>query len=97
MDPTKAELYTAKRTSGVDLSSPNIGEVWGSVRSDDNPKNWILLGYADRNCIDVVNSGENGLDELLDHLVDDKVFYGGVRVNDDAGKIKFSISYAISG
>ena len=36
MDPTKKELYTAKRSSGVDLTDPAISEEWEKVKSDNS-------------------------------------------------------------
>lgn len=89
MDPTKKELYTAKRTSGVDVSSPAIAAAWGRVRSDESETNWCLLGYSAANCIDVVGSGAGGFEELLAHLCDDKALFGGLRAINGEGKVKF--------
>jgi hypothetical protein len=89
MDPTKKDLYTAKRPSGIDVSSPAIAATWAAVRSDEAATNWVLLGYAATNCIDVVGSGSEGFDELLQNLVEDKALFGGVRVTNSDGKVKF--------
>mgnify|MGYP003385774428 FL=1 len=35
MDPTKKELYGAKRSSGVDTSDPEIAEAWEKVKDDN--------------------------------------------------------------
>jgi hypothetical protein len=34
MDPTKKELYSAKRSSGVDTSDPEIAAAWERVKDD---------------------------------------------------------------
>ena len=95
MDPAKKELYTAKRSSGVDVSSPSIAATWAAVRSDDSDTNWMLLGYTAPNCIDVVGNGSGGFDELAELLSDDKALFGGIRAVDSGGKIKFYFVYFV--
>ena len=38
MDPTKKELYGAKRSSGVDISDPEIAAAWDKVKDDCSPE-----------------------------------------------------------
>lgn len=78
MDPTKKELYGAKRSSGINCSDPLIQTSWGMVRADDDPTTWLLLGYADPSTIQVVSSGDS-IDELLAQLNDDSIFFGVFR------------------
>lgn len=95
MDPTKKELYTAKRSSGVDVSSPSIASTWAAVRSDEAATNWILLGYTASNCIDAIGSGSGGFDELTELLSEDKALFGGIRAVDKDGKVKFYFVYFV--
>jgi hypothetical protein len=54
------------------------------LRSNETSTNWILFKYSDstKNGIELVGSGANGVEELKQHLSDNKVFYGLVRVTD---------------
>eukprot|EP01103_Thecamoeba_quadrilineata_P000009 TRINITY_DN10004_c0_g1_i1.p1 TRINITY_DN10004_c0_g1~~TRINITY_DN10004_c0_g1_i1.p1 ORF type:complete len:356 (+),score=84.72 TRINITY_DN10004_c0_g1_i1:54-1070(+) len=53
-----------------------------ALRSNDDPTNWVLFTYAGKNTLDLVGSGQNGLEELKQNLKDESVFYGLVRVTD---------------
>jgi hypothetical protein len=44
MDPTKKELYTTKRSSGIDYS--DAIEPWAAVKSDARPENWYVVGSS---------------------------------------------------
>ncbi len=50
------------------------------MRLDDIDTDWVLLGYTAPSTVDVVGTGSGGIEELLLRLVEDKVFFGGVRV-----------------
>jgi hypothetical protein len=91
MDPTKKELYTAKRSSDVNVSSPAIRAAWAAIRSDADPTDWALLQYTGQpGVIDVVATGSGGVDEMLTHLSDDKVsFVGGRRSRGGATRFYF--------
>jgi hypothetical protein len=43
MDPTKKELYTAKRTTNIDVSDSAISDHWNDIRSEDSSESWLLL------------------------------------------------------
>mmetsp|Transcript_16604 Transcript_16604/g.27710 ORF Transcript_16604/g.27710 Transcript_16604/m.27710 type:complete len:154 (-) Transcript_16604:4465-4926(-) len=88
MDPTKKELYGAKRSSGVDVSDPEIAATWEKVREDGDALNWLLLSYADSKTMRVCGTGEGGLDEMLSLLNDDEAFFGCVRAQIE-GAVKF--------
>lgn len=42
MNPEKKELYTAKRSSGLDVSDPDILEKWSQIKDDSNPLKFLL-------------------------------------------------------
>jgi hypothetical protein len=44
MDPTKKELYGAKRSSGVDMSDPEIAAAWERVK-DDSTREVLLMKF----------------------------------------------------
>lgn len=87
MDPTKKELYTAKRPSGLDTSDPSVQSIIDQLRSDSDPTNWILLKVVGTT-LAVQSAGSGGLTELSTALVDDDVLYGALRCEVD-GKVRF--------
>jgi len=94
MDPTKKELYTAKRSSGLDTSSdPKIAEALQDLKSDLTPTNWILFKISSSNCLQHFLSGAGGFIEFNKSLNDDDIYFGVLRVL-ISGKSKFyNISY----
>eukprot|EP00026_Physarum_polycephalum_P012096 Phypoly_transcript_12368.p1 GENE.Phypoly_transcript_12368~~Phypoly_transcript_12368.p1 ORF type:complete len:329 (+),score=68.40 Phypoly_transcript_12368:111-1097(+) len=75
---------------GLDGIKAAIAEV----RDDRKSTNWALLSYEGENTNNVVlvGKGEAGTNELIDHLQDDMVGYGIVRLverRDDSDTIKF--------
>jgi hypothetical protein len=84
MDPTKKELYTAKRSSNVDVSDPLISEGWEKVRSDIEDTNWIILYLSNPTTVSVKSVGSGGAEEFISNLNDDEILFGGLRaqVND---------------
>lgn len=83
MDVTKKELYTAKRGSGLDDSSPAILETWQRIKNDADATNWFLITYTANNTVDVCASGVGGIQELCDNLNNDDVFFGGYRTTSE--------------
>lgn len=89
MNHEKRELYTAKRPSGVDVSDPAIQQTWAEVRADGNPKNYILLGFAEGTKICVKSTGNGGWDEMKGSLSDEEILFGALRVQLPSGGAKF--------
>ena len=79
MDPTKKELYEAKRDSGIRIDDPIIIEAWQRVRSEEDPTNFLLLRYVSQRDITLLSAGHGGFDELLSKLQDDEVIFGAFR------------------
>ena len=79
MDPTKKELYTAKRSSGVDLSDPAISSSWELVRSDEDPANWVVLFLSSASTVAVKETG-TGIEEMISRVSDDDMLFGAFRV-----------------
>ena len=88
MDPTKKELYTAKRPSGLDTSSPELQAAIDMLRSDTDPTNWILCKVVNNTTVALHGSGSGGLGEFSSALNDDDVYYGAIRCTAD-GMVKF--------
>lgn len=88
MDPTKKELYTAKRPSGLDISSATVRSAIAALKADHDPCNWVLLKISTPAVVDVHASGESGVDGLLESLVDDDILYGCIRCT-VTGRVKF--------
>jgi hypothetical protein len=93
MDPTKKELYTAKRSSGVDCSDPAILLTWNHVKDDLNPTNWLLIGYSDGSTVSLRASGSQGLEELLLNLNNDEAFFGALRAQVRGSTKFYSLSF----
>lgn len=87
MDPTKKELYTAKRSSGLNIINPVVNDIIQKLRSDSDSTNWILMKVIDNN-ISIHAYGENGLQGFSDNLNDEDVYYGVIRCLVDS-KVKF--------
>jgi hypothetical protein len=79
MDPVKKDLYTAKRTSGIDVSSPEVQEAIEKLRSDADETNWIILKVANGNKVELHGLGACGIGEFSANLNDDDVYYGAIR------------------
>jgi hypothetical protein len=87
MDPTKKELYVAKRSSGVDTTDPAIHSAIDLLRSDQDPTNWLLL-KVNGTVGGVHGYGSGGLSEFSAALSDEDILYGALRCT-VAGKVKF--------
>eukprot|EP01036_Dinobryon_divergens_P059961 gene59961-79962_t len=94
MDINKKELYTATRTSGVNVSDPSISELWNAVKSNDSALNFLLLKYTSANNIGAFSHGDGGLNQLLTMLSDDDVYFGGLRV-EIQGIVKYFVLYFV--
>jgi len=54
-----------------------------SVRADNDPTDWMLMGYeGNTNALKLVATGQGDLDELITHLKDDQILYGLYRTTD---------------
>lgn len=88
MNPEKKDLYTAKRPSGVDTSSPAVKDAIDQLRSDESSVNWILLRVNTANAVEVFAAGVDGAQGLQAALNDSDIFFGALRCS-VAGKVKF--------
>jgi len=74
------------RGNSSELSFGNVEEGQHAikrVRSDEDAADWVLFGYeGNSNVVILEGVGSGGLAELKQHLADDKIFYGIVRVYD---------------
>ena len=93
MDPTKKELYTAKRPSGLDTSNADLQPAIDKLRSDEDPTNWLLLKVAGTTVL-VHNLGNDGLTGFSASLKDDDAYYGVIRCTVD-GMVKFYHVYFV--
>lgn len=66
-----------------DVVLPSSKDGINAVRSDSDPADWCLYGYeGTSNNLALVASGSGGVGELKDHLQDDRILYGLLRVID---------------
>lgn len=66
----------------ADVSDPAIDQAYQDVRSDKTDTNWLLLDYeSDRSDkLKVTSTGTGGLEELREHLQEDKASFAYVRI-----------------
>jgi len=94
MQTDKKELYTAKRSSNINVEE-DVAGAWEHVRSDDRGENWLLCKVltGTTSCT-LHGTGTNGLPELLAALTQDEIFYGAIRVT-IRGQVKFFHVYFV--
>lgn len=78
MDPTKKELYTAKRSSGLDTDNEEVKEAIREFRQGDR-SNWLLLKLTTANGIELHGVGSGGLEEMVASLSPTEVYYGAIK------------------
>lgn len=88
MDPSKKDLYTAKRPSGVNTEDPAISCAWENLRSDSTDCNWILLFLNTPSVVAVRGTGDGGVPEFISNLNDDEILFGAIRLVIE-GQVKF--------
>ena len=100
MNPEKKDLYTAKKETVIDFQTNSIKESWDKLRDDADPTNWMLTTIdGTTKVVHLAGSGDTCLSGLQRVVVDDDIFFGGIRVNINPHRIKFyhvrkhSISY----
>lgn len=82
MDPTKKELYTTKRTTGVTpIEDGSIDNILSILKNQNEKLNWILLKINTNKKIIIDSNGSNGLQEFLSYLNDNEIFYGILRIH----------------
>jgi hypothetical protein len=92
MDPTKKELYTAKRASGLNTSDPDLLQEMQQLKCDPS-HNWMLVRIVDNTAV-LHACGGGGLKAFSDHLTDDDIYYGALRCLVDE-KVKFFHVYFV--
>ena len=93
MNPSKKDLYTAKRPSGLDTTDVAIQIAIESLRSDSDPVNWLQLKVNGTTLVPHA-SGTGGLSEFISSLNEDDVYYGALRCSVD-GKTRFYHVYFV--
>ncbi|RYG64336.1 hypothetical protein EON64_14220 [archaeon] len=94
MDPTKKELYTAKRSAGINTDDPDVVQAVQRLKEDSDPTNWLLMRVENNTILKLVSSGSGGVGELISNLTADDIFYGAVKAMVD-GKVKFFHVYVV--
>jgi hypothetical protein len=100
MDPTKKELYTAKRTSGVNIEyDPHVQETIQLLTRNttmENSVNWLLLKVVNTSDLALHASGTGGVKELLENINNDDIYYGFFKCfRKDNDSIKYFNVYFI--
>ena len=65
MDVTKKELYTTKRSSGVDISDSHIIPTLDLIKQDSASENWAWLVMVDIAKVELKESDSKGMEGLL--------------------------------
>lgn len=78
MDPTKKQLYTDKRPSGlVTDADPALNESLEKFRGGEH--NWIANKIVNSKQLTLHGSGSHGYRELLTSITDDDVYFGAIK------------------
>jgi len=66
-------------------------KAWKDVSNEDSSTDWVVLGYEGKTFeLKVVDTGEDGLEEMVDSLSGSKIMYAYCRVKDpNTGLPKF--------
>lgn len=59
-----------------------IRDAIRDVRDDKTQTNWCLIHYSNPTTLELVSSGEGGVEELISHLNESEVFYGFFRISE---------------
>ncbi|KAG5190870.1 hypothetical protein JKP88DRAFT_352499 [Tribonema minus] len=75
-------LHTTQRSSGLDVSSPELAAAWQKVRSKSD-SHWCLFGYGPggNTQIVVTAAGSDGFEGLRSSLTDSMAAWAGLRVS----------------
>lgn len=94
MDYNKKELYTAKRSSNINVDDESISITWDQLRSDSSSVNWLLLHLVQPIVVAVKSFGSGGITEFIHHLTNDDILFGALRCK-VGGSIKFIHIYFV--
>lgn len=64
----------------VQKSETNFDDLWEEFKKQESSVNWILFQLAKDESLSVFGSGDNGFQEMMDHLDDNEVLYGMFKV-----------------
>lgn len=85
-----SRIVPPKSTKDADLSNEEIVNVYTKMRNDNDPTNWMLLGYREsQNELQLYGSGEGGLEEMKSNLVEEPLFGYFSHVYGDTNRKKF--------
>lgn len=95
MDPTKKELYTAKRSAGLTIDGDEtLASAIQRLKADADPTNWLLMKIVNNANLTLASCGTGGASELVAALSDDDVYYGAIRCR-VMDKVKFFHVYFV--
>jgi hypothetical protein len=77
MDPTKKELYTDKRASGLATGDADLTAAVENFKGGTT--NWIGNKIVNNKALQLHSTGSGGIRELLASLTDDDVYFCGVK------------------
>ena len=90
MNPEKKALYTAPRSTVIDLHTNSIVECWQKLRDDADTTNWMLTTIdGTTKIVHLAGCGDTCLSGLQGVVQDDDIYFGGVRVNINPHRSKF--------
>ena len=81
----KSSSRRGKRKGKFNCSDPNLKEAWHCVKDDFDETNWFLMSYEshlgafDKKTVALLGKGSGGFSEMVAHLADDRIIWGGFR------------------
>ncbi len=94
MDPTKKELYTAKRSSGVNVNyDPKVQEAIQQL-TQNTSINWFLVKVVNSSDLALHHMGSEGINELLSSITNDDIYYGFFKcIHRDTSQVRYFSLY----
>lgn len=77
-------------SGALDLSDPEVEEAWQQVSRDDNDTDWAVFKVGHDMKLKVVETGDDGLEGLVDELDESQVMFGFVQAVMPDGRPKFA-------
>lgn len=76
-----------KNNAAMEFTDPDaVKAAMRAVKSDDDPTDWLLVGYENIKTLKLISTGSGGVDEMTSQLNDTDVFYSFFKVTEQYDK-----------
>jgi len=88
----KRRIISNPQKGMADLTDDELADVWIRLRDDEDPLNWMVMGYIDGgnpDAIKIIGKGQEGFNEMKSALPDAPVYMYLRYLFGDTGRSKF--------